>query len=329
MKKPENNNLKKIISLVVAVVLVVVCFVVGDMDSVQQLLNELIGTRTTSVDVLDNNNPSIGDMLKIHYIDVGQGDSILLQNKNVNMLIDGGTRESAKKLVPYLESQNISTLDYVVATHPHEDHIGGLDDVINNFDIGHVLMPKKTASTKVFSDLAQAIKNKELKAEQPEVGSLIKLSDMNITVLGPVRDDYSETNDYSIALKVNYKDNNFVFTGDAENTAEEDILNTNLELKADILKAGHHGSSTSTSKEFLNKVNPTYAVISLGEGNSYGHPHIETLREFKNNNITVYRTDRNGTIIANCDGKKITFDVEKGSKSGYTDTNKSTNIKEK
>ncbi len=326
MKSKDNkgNIFKKIISLIIALALVVFCLIVGDTDSIEQLLNGLIGDKSTSVDT--NNNPSIGDMLKVHYIDVGQGDSILIQNKNLNMLIDGGTRESAEKLLSYLKSNNISTLDYVVATHPHEDHIGSLDDVINNFDVGNIWMPKKSASTKVFSDLAQAISNKGLKAEQPEVGSSIKLADANITVLAPVRDDYTDTNDWSIGLKVEYKNNSFILTGDAESTSESDILETNLNLKADVLKAGHHGSSTSTSEQFLAKVNPTYAVISLGEENSYGHPHIETLQKFKDNNIIVYRTDRNGTIIANSDGNKITFDVEKGSKDGYTDTNKATNI---
>ncbi len=326
MKSKDNkgNIFKKIISLIIALALVVFCLIVGDTDSIEQLLNGLIGDKSTSVDT--NNNPSIGDMLKVHYIDVGQGDSILIQNKNLNMLIDGGTRESAEKLLSYLKSNNISTLDYVVATHPHEDHIGSLDDVINNFDVGNVWMPKKSASTRVFSDLAQAISNKGLKAKQPEVGSSIKLADVNITVLAPVRDDYTDTNDWSIGLKVEYKNNSFILTGDAESTSESDILETNLNLKADVLKAGHHGSSTSTSEQFLAKVNPTYAVISLGEGNSYGHPHIETLQKFKDNNIIVYRTDRNGTIVANSDGNKITFDVEKGSKDGYTDTNKATNI---
>jgi len=327
MKSKDNksNIFKKVISLIIALILVVFCLITGNTDSIEQFLNGLIGDKSTSVDI-DNNNPSIGNMLKVHYIDVGQGDSILIQNKNLNMLVDGGTRESAEKLLSYLKSNNISTLDYVVATHPHEDHIGSLDDVINNFDIGNVWMPKKSASTKVFSDLAQAISNKGLKAEQPEVGSSIKLADANITVLAPVRDDYTDTNDWSIGLKVEYKNNSFILTGDAESTSESDILETNLNLKADVLKAGHHGSSTSTSEQFLAKVNPTYAVISLGEGNSYGHPHIETLQKFKDNNIIVYRTDRNGTIVANSDGNKITFDVEKGSKDGYTDTNKATNI---
>jgi len=327
MKSKDNkgNTFKKIISLIIALALVVFCLVVGDTDSIEQLLNGLIGDKSTSVDT-NNNNPSIGDMLKVHYIDVGQGDSILIQNKNLNMLVDGGTRESAEKLLSYLKSNNISTLDYVVATHPHEDHIGSLDDVINNFDIKNVWMPKKSASTKVFSDLAQAISNKGLKAEQPEVGSSIKLADANITVLAPVRDDYTDTNDWSIGLKVEYKNNSFILTGDAESTSESNILETNLNLKADVLKAGHHGSSTSTSEQFLANVNPTYAVISLGEGNSYGHPHTETLQKFKDNNIIVYRTDRNGTIVANSDGNKITFDVERGSKDGYTDTNKATNI---
>lgn len=328
MKKINNEkkSFKKILSLIIAIVLVVFCLIVGDTDSIEKILKGLIGSESTSIN-FDNNNPSVGNILKVHYIDVGQGDSILIQNQNVNMLIDGGTKESADKLVSYLQENNISTLDYVVATHPHEDHIGSLDDAINNFDVRNVWMPKRSASTKVFSDLVQAITNKGLKAQQPEVGSSIKLSDMNITVLGPVKDNYTDTNDYSIVLKIGYKNNSFIFTGDSESTAENDILETNLNLKSDVLKAGHHGSSTSTSDQFLAKVKPTYAVISLGENNSYGHPHIETLKKFKDNNIIIYRTDRNGTVVATSDGEKITFEVEKGSKDGYTDTDKATNFK--
>lgn len=276
--------------------------------------------------IADNGNPIISNELKIHYIDVGQGDSILLQNESTAILIDGGPRECADKLVEYIKQQQIKTLTYVVATHPHEDHIGSLDDVINEVEtVENVWMPKKTSNTATFKALVTAIKNKNLTAEQPEIGKTVIIGDLKMTVLGPVK-DYSDTNDWSIVIKVEYKDNSFIFTGDAEATAEKDVLGLNMDLSADVLKAGHHGSSTSTSEEFFKAVNPTYAVISLGEGNSYGHPHTETLELLKKYNIVTYRTDRNGTVVLTSDGKNISFEVEKGSAEGYTDTLKATNI---
>ncbi len=323
----NKKNLKVLLSSISVVIILVLAFVFGGMDLVNELFNqdEYI-YEDYIIDNSENGNIIINDMLKIHYIDVGQGDSILLQNEDKTILIDGGTRASKDKLLNYLTENGIETLNYVIATHPHEDHIGSLDDAINNFNVEHVLMPKKSASTKVFSDLVEAIKNKGLKAEQLEVGTEINLADMKITILAPVKDDYKETNDVSVGIKVDYKDNSFIFTGDVEEVAEKDIIDTGLNLKANVFKANHHASTTSNSKEFIEKVNPTYAIIQVGEGNSYGHPHTEILELFQQNNITVYRTDRNGNIVLTTDGKTIDFEVEKGSKTGYTDTNKETNI---
>lgn len=320
MKKQAPKWLTFVVALVV-----IIAFAIGGQDLVDELLNLISTEQAVILD--DNGNSIVKGMLKIHYIDVGQGDSILLQNENAAILIDGGTRETGDELVEYISSQGVSTLNYVVATHPHEDHIGGLDEAINAFEVQNILMPKKSANTKVFSDMAAAIKNKGLKAKQPEVGDTIRVADMQITTLAPNRDNYSETNDWSIVLKVDYKNNSFLFTGDAEKISEQDIIHTGINLKSDVLKTGHHGSSSSSSQEFMDKIKPKYAVISLGENNSYKHPHNETLQTFKNNKIITYRTDRNGTIIAISDGQKINFQVQKGEQGGYTDTDKRTYIK--
>lgn len=320
MNSDKNNKKKGIVGTISIVVILLIAFIFGGTDSVKDILEQLSSNQDTVSNI--NENPNVKNQLKVHFIDVGQGDSVLIQNQNSAILIDGGTRESEDRLISYLNSQQIKTFDYVVATHPHEDHIGGLDRVIKDFDVKNIWMPKKSASTKVFKDLATEIKNKGLKAVQPNVGESIKVADITITPLAPVKSSYDETNDWSIVLKVKYKDNSFLFTGDAESTSESDIIEAGLDLKSDILKLGHHGSSTSTSKNFLDKVNPKYAVISLGAGNSYGHPHIETLNALKSKNIPVYRTDKNGAIVATSDGNKIVFEVQKGNKNGYTDAKK-------
>lgn len=323
MKQKKSNN-NKLVSIIVAVFLFI-AFIIGGPDLVDKILNSV--STSEVVTIADNNNPKLSNELRVHYIDVGQGDSILIQNENAAILIDGGTRQSANELVKYIKSQGVNTLNYVIATHPHEDHIGGLDDAINNFEVEHVMMPKKSASTKVFSDLASAIKSKNLKAEAPEVGKSIKLADMKLTTLAPINDNYEEVNDFSIVLKLDYKNTSFLFTGDSEKIAEADILSTNANLKSDVLKVGHHGSSTSTSELFLNKVNPKYAILSLGKDNTYGHPHKETLEALNKNNSIVYRTDRNGTITAISNGNNISFQVQKGYENGYTDTDKKTDFK--
>lgn len=316
---------------VITLLLIIITVLFGSNENAIYLLNQLLHSTQTqepiNVTVGKNGNTIIENKLKIHYIDVGQGDSILIQNESVAIVIDGGTDLSKGKLIKYIQAQGVETLNYVIATHPHEDHIGGLDDVINSVkQVEHIWMPKVAASTKAFENMANAIKDKGLKAEQPIVGQVLQLEDVTITALAPVKGDYEETNDYSIVIKLDYKNNSFLFTGDAEKLAEKDILSTGIDLHSDVLKVGHHGSSSSTSNEFLDKVEPKYAVISVGEGNSYQHPHTETLEAFNNNGIIVYRTDRNGTIVATSDGQTISFDVEKGSKEGYTDTLKATNL---
>ncbi|MDT8719391.1 MBL fold metallo-hydrolase [Clostridium sp. 19966] len=255
---------------------------------------------------------SSGEKLKVHYIDVGQGDSILIQQGTANMLIDTGTNESTDRLLKYLQDEKIDKLDYLILTHPHEDHIGGADAIINKYKINNLYMPKITANTKTFKDTVSAIKKNGLTASQPKVGDNFKLGDADCKVLGPINSDKENLNTYSIAIKITFGENKFLFTGDSEASNEADMIKAGLDLSADVLKVGHHGSSTSTSKEFLEKVNPKYAVISCGKGNDYGHPHKETMNKLKNKNVTVYRTDESGTIVCTSDGKNISFNVKPG-----------------
>lgn len=256
---------------------------------------------------------SVGDKLKVHFIDVGQADSILIQQGNNAMLIDAGNNEDSETVKNYIANQGITKLDYVVGTHPHEDHIGGLDYVINNFQIGKIYMPKITSNTKTFEDVVTAIKNKGMQVTASVPGDSFKLGEADCKILAPNSASYEDLNNYSIVIKVTYKNNSFMFTGDAEAISETEILNKGFDVKADVLKVGHHGSSSSTSDEFLKKVNPKYAVISAGKDNDYGHPHKETMKRLKDSGITVYRTDEAGTIICTSDGNNISFNTKSGS----------------
>ncbi|EKN39478.1 metallo-beta-lactamase [Clostridium botulinum CFSAN001627] len=244
------------------------------------------------------NTSNKSNELKVHYIDVGQGDSILVQTKDKNILIDAGTRKSSDSLISYLKKQHIKKLDYVIATHPHEDHIGGMPKVIEEFEISNFYAPKKTANTKIFKDMILQLKKKNLKINVAKKGISLDLSNnSSLDFLAPVKDNYENTNDSSAVVKLTHGNTKFLFTGDAEKTSEKDILNSNEDLSSNVLKIGHHGSHSSSSKEFLDKINPKIAIISCGKNNDYGHPHKETMKELNKRNIEVYRTDIDGNIV--------------------------------
>ncbi|RUT57200.1 MBL fold metallo-hydrolase [Clostridium botulinum] len=252
------------------------------------------------------NTSNKSNELKVHYIDVGQGDSILVQTKDKNILIDAGTRKSSDSLISYLKKQHIKKLDYVIATHPHEDHIGGMPKVIEEFEISNFYAPKKTANTKIFKDMILQLKKKNLKINVAKKGISLDLSNnSSLDFLAPVKDNYENTNDSSAVVKLTHGNTKFLFTGDAEKTSEKDILNSNEDLSSNVLKVGHHGSHSSSSKEFLDKINPKIAIISCGKNNDYGHPHKETMKELNKRNIEVYRTDIDGNIVLTSDGENI------------------------
>lgn len=247
------------------------------------------------------------NIMKVNYIDVGQGDSILVQVNGKNLLIDAGPNDNTDKLISYLNKQNIKKLDYVVATHPHEDHIGGMDVVIKKYEIGQFYAPKKTANTKTFESMITALKSKNLKINSAKAGINLDLGEnTKCEILAPNSTNYEDVNNYSAVIKITYGDSKFLFTGDAEKLSEKEILSKNYDIDSDVLKVGHHGSSTSSSKAFLDKVSPKIAVISLGKNNDYGHPHKETTAELKKRNIQTYRTDIDGSVVLISDGKKVT-----------------------
>lgn len=252
--------------------------------------------------------PTKADEVKVHFIDVGQGDSTLITCGDHSMLIDTGDDSKGTTIQNYLKKQKVETLDYLILTHPDADHIGGAPVIITKFNINKVFMSDYEKDNKTYQKLIQALDNKQLKYSTPKVGSQYFLGTAKITILAP-NAEYDNPNDSSIALSIQNGNNKFLFTGDASESAEEDIVKNNDDISADVYKAGHHGSKYSTSKDFFKAVNPKYAVISCGEDNSYGHPHAATLNTFRTNGVSVYRTDEDGTIIATSDGKKITFNV--------------------
>lgn len=254
---------------------------------------------------------SNSDTLKVYITDVGQADSILIRDGNYNMLIDAGNNSDGKKLVKYYKELGITSFKYVFASHPHEDHIGGMDDIINNFDIENFYMPDKLSTTKTFEDMLDALERKNLKYIVPKVNDKLSLNNSNIDVIY-VGSDESDINDSSIVLKLNYFSNSILFTGDLGSNKEKEILNSGANIKADVLKVGHHGSSYSTASLFLDKVNPYFAAISVGKNNIYKHPASSTLEKLNKRGIKVYRTDLDGTILFESNGKDIsvsTFDT--------------------
>lgn len=242
--------------------------------------------------------------LKISYLDVGQADSILIQTGGENMLIDAGNDNDGKGLVEYLNNQDIKSFKYVVGTHAHEDHIGAMDDVINNFSIEHFYMPDVITTTKTYEDVLDALASKQVRYETPNIDDTFKLGEATIKVIY-VGNDNKNLNNSSIVLKLKYKNAEFLFMGDLEKSIEKELLNK--DIKADILKVGHHGSDSSSLSEFIEKVSPTLSIISVGKNNKYRHPKKSTIETLTKNNSKVLRTDELGTIIVTSDGYKVNY----------------------
>ena len=248
------------------------------------------------------------DEMKVHFIDVDQGDSTFIELPNGEaMLIDAGEADQADKVVTYIYTQGYDTIDYVVATHAHSDHIGGLPVVLDSFNIENFYMTSAVATTSIYEDMLNAVDESGATVHDVMAGDVIyDEANLLIEVVAPKEIDYDEQNNNSIVIKLTYGDDKFLFTGDAEKS-EEDGIWTNI--KCDVLKVGHHGSDSSSSSNFLKKVEASYAVISCGLHNSYGHPSDEVLKRLDDRNIDVYRTDLQGTIVFTSDGSNISVNV--------------------
>ncbi|WP_034327592.1 ComEC/Rec2 family competence protein [Alkaliphilus transvaalensis] len=247
--------------------------------------------------------------LSIHVLDVGQGDSILIITpNNKTILIDAGEAEYGTKVVNYLKNNRIKKIDWLIATHPHSDHIGGLVEVINQFDIGEIYMPPVVHTSRTFENLIGAIDEKGMKITAGRDGKLLEIDeDLFFRFLGPLKDYGDHLNNWSIVNQLRYKEKTFIFMGDAELEVEKDLISTysSGDLKSHFIKIGHHGSNSSSSKDFLESLRPDVAVISSGKNNSYGHPHKEVVDRINEGGIHLYRTDLQGTIVFYSDGEKI------------------------
>lgn len=278
--------------------------IINNQDKIKNLFNQ--NNNQNQNDYINTNN----NLLKVHYLDVGQGDSIFIElPNNETMLIDAAESYQSENIINYLKNLNYQKIDYVIGTHPHTDHIGGLKDIINTFEIGKIYMPKVVSTTKTYESLLMAIKDKNLKINTAKAGtSIIDTDALKINILAPNNSIYTELNNYSVVTKITYGTTKFLFMGDAEKLSENEIKEN---VTADVIKIGHHGSNTSSSIDFIKKVNAKYGIISVGLNNKYNLPKEETITNWENSGTKIYLTSTNGTIRASSDGTNIKIESEK------------------
>lgn len=312
IKKGKKINFETILTIISVIIVCIIGYIGKDFD-----WNKVLNTTKTdynninitiespfNISKKDNNTTEdkgmdlIKENLKIYFIDVGQADSILVIDKDKTMLIDAGTNNEGKNVVQFIKEKGISKIDYLIGTHPHEDHIGGLDDVINALDVGSIYMPKVQTNTKTFEDVLDSISNKGLKITTPNINDKFILDTAECQIMS-TESNQENLNLSSIVIRMTYGEQSYLFMGDAERENEE----ARNWPQTNVLKVGHHGSDTSTTKQFLNQVKPKIAIISVGKGNSYGHPKQIVLDKLLNIEAKIYRTDLLGTILITSDGK--------------------------
>lgn len=248
--------------------------------------------------------------MAVHFIDVGQGLSILVQSGGQNLLYDGGDQEHAAEVVSYLQQQNVQNIDYMISSHYDDDHVSGLIDCMNAFTVSNIIGADYAPDSDVFTEFMDTVSSKGLKVKYPFVGDSYSLGTGSFTILAPEGINAADSNNNSVVIKLENGSTSFIFTGDAEETSEQDMIKPDINLDCDVLCVGHHGSSSSTSWDFLEATTPSYAVISCGAGNQYNHPSSETMGRLSDMEIPVFRTDKQGTIIAQSDGTSIVWNVE-------------------
>lgn len=300
--KKNKRNIKR--NFFEILIILLAFLIINNQDKIKNLFNQ--NNNQNQNDYINMNN----DLLKVHYLDVGQGDSIFIElPNNETMLIDAAESYQSENIINYLKNLNYQKIDYVIGTHPHTDHIGGLKDIINTFEIGKIYMPKVVSTTKTYESLLMAIKDKNLKINTAKAGtSIIDTDALKINILAPNNSTYTELNNYSVVTKITYGTTKFLFMGDAEKLSENEIKEN---VTADVIKIGHHGSNTSSSIDFIKKVNAKYGIISVGLNNKYNLPKEETITNWENSGTKIYLTSINGTITAISDGTNIKIESEK------------------
>lgn len=299
----KQKNIKKLTTCIVLILVALIALAInhifsGDSGS----LMEFFGLR-------DNSSVQSG-VMSVEFIDVGQGDCTLIRCADKVLLVDGGESGEADNVINHLKNRNISRLDCVIATHPHSDHIGSLDEVISEFNVVDVIMPDipedLIPTTKTYENFLETLSDNAENIIPAIAGESISYGEITIEILGPVK-EYDDLNNMSVVCRVIYGDTAVMLTGDAETPSEKDILASGADCSADLLKAGHHGSKTSTCDNWLKAVNPEFAVISCGLNNDYGHPHKQLVNRLNKFEVEYYRTDLLGTIVFESDGKRFTL----------------------
>lgn len=301
MAKKRKKNSSSISLLFFSILCIAVGYILNDIIDGSFAIGE-----NQIIPVANIDNPDVIS----HYIDVGQGDSIFIELPNKEcMLIDAGEKEYGKKVVEYIKQLGYTKINYLIATHPHTDHIGGMKEVINNFDIDTIYMPKVTANTSTYINLLKTIDSKNKKINTAKAGvNIIDNDNYKISIIAPNSEKYEDLNNYSVVIKLIYKDISYLYMGDAEKLSEGEIKD---DVKADIIKVGHHGSLSSSSLAFIKKVKPSYAIIQVGSDNSYGHPNKNILNRYEVIGAKIYRTDLNGNIVVSTNGEKVSIATEK------------------
>lgn len=311
----DKSGRKKLVKVLATIIILVVASVLGinvwdsnPDDTSDATTSPVQGTTTATVQDVEGT-------LVVHMIDVGQADCFLLVQDGMTALVDCGTRSTGKDAVAYLQGLGITKLDYVIGTHPHDDHMGGMYDILVSFDIGTVIIPDDedgTITANWYIKLMNELDTGDYNVKYVEQGDVFNLADATMQVLAAETDVSGNTNNYSIVLKVSFGQMDMIMTGDAETAVEKIILNSGVDIDAEILKVGHHGSDTSSSEAFIDAVSPEYALISCKVGNKYEHPIKSTMEKLEARNVEVYRTDECGSVVMTITTNDVTFSCEPG-----------------
>ena len=249
--------------------------------------------------------------LTIHFLDVGEGNATLIESEGKYMLIDGGVNAKSSYVVAYLKKQGIESLNYVIATHYDADHLAGVVGVLHVFPVETIIGPQYSTDTKIYRSFMEQLSAHDYTLISPDVGDEYQMGDITFTVVGPARYGHTDENDDSVAVRIRHGDNSFLIAGDAGAESEQEIAESGVHLKSDVYLVNHHGSETSTTQEFLDLVDPEYAVISSGtEGNNYGHPRKAVLDRLQQKDVKLFRTDIQGEVIVTSDGTGLSFSQE-------------------
>ena len=301
MAKNINNNQKWVSSLLVFIIIIAISIFAPWEDAYQKA-----GLKTDSN--IDNYP------LSVHFIDVGQGDCIFIKIGDNTMLIDSGEKNNDEKIIKYLRNNGVDRVDYIIATHPHSDHIGAMETIIESFEIKNVIMPRLSEqnmpTTKGYENFLIAVKNSGANVIAATPFNEYEFGDANFAILSPSNQS-KNLNNMSVVIKLSFGDTSFLFTGDAESQVEQELISSGYDIRSNVLKMGHHGSNTSNTERFLQAVNPSFSVISCGKDNSYGHPHEEVVELLNKYDLNYKRTDKNGIIVVGSDGSNLTYITER------------------